>query len=386
VIFTDLRFIAIFVLCWISFFAVRRDVRPHVLWLWGAVFYWVYAAPFVLLVVLLTVATLVARSRLTTGLVCATIVVALGYFKWLAPAGLLSVDPLAGATAVLVPLGFSFLAFELLHVLLDRRRGRLQHVGAGDLFAFAFFFPSRAAGPIKRYTPFAATVAEAGATLEDIHVGIVRVAVGLFKKLVLADFLALMVAEQTAVDSLVRAWSIVLAFSLQVYLDFSAYSDCAIGFSRMLGIRLPENFNWPYLAASINEFWNRWHISLSTWVRDYVFVPTGSGLFKTRLRQRPAAIAVISYLLTFLTVGLWHGLALNFIVWGIYHGALLALYHVYKAALPRHVAESAWYRSIPAHWASVAATFLLVTIGWVPFMTDWKTAKRLLVLMFGGHA
>src|SRR5688500_1571199 len=125
--------------------------------------------------------------------------------------------------------------------------------------------------------------------------------------------LALTVAESAYVRSTPHAWIVLLAFALQIYLDFSAYSDIAIGFARTLGIRLPENFHWPYLARNVRDFWDRWHVSLSHWMRDYVFLPVGSALFRTRLRRRPAAIAAISYLTTFLSIGAWHGLTAGYL-------------------------------------------------------------------------
>jgi alginate O-acetyltransferase complex protein AlgI len=159
----------------------------------------------------------------------------------------------------------------------------------------------------------------------------------------------------------------------------------AIGASRMLGFAVPENFNWPYLSPSIQEFWNRWHMSLSGWARDYVFTPAGRRLFKTRLKTSPTAIAALSYFATFLVIGAWHGLTPNFLVWGAYQGLLLTAYYVYRAYIPAGVARSGWFQSRLAGAASVALTFMAVTIGWVPFMTDLPRATTLLRLMFGGH-
>jgi alginate O-acetyltransferase complex protein AlgI len=206
---------------------------------------------------------------------------------------------------------------------------------------------------------------------------------GLAKKYILADVLALRVAEAAASYSSKHAWSVVFAYSLQIYFDFSAYSDIAIGFARILGIRLPENFNWPYLARNIREFWDRWHITLSHWVRDYVFTPVGRRLFKTKLRPWPAVIASISYLVTFLVVGAWHGLTAGFLIWGAYHGVLLSAYHLVRLKTPVVISDSGWYRSRFTRVASTAFTFLFVTIGWVPFMLPMAEAKKLLALMFG---
>ena len=170
----------------------------------------------------------------------------------------------------------------------------------------------------------------------------------------------------------------------QILFDFSAYSDLAIGFARLLGIRVPENFSYPYLASNIREFWNRWHITLSQWVRDYLFVPTGRWLFSTPLRPYPAAIAAVSYLVTFLVVGAWHGLTAAFLAWGLYHGALLAAHHVIQARMPMVIASSTWYRSWIGTAIGCVVTFLCVTIGWIPFITDLDRTGQLLRLMLLG--
>ena len=279
--------------------------------------------------------------------------------------------------------GFSYLAFELLHVVIERRRGRIQDLAPSDLLAFAFFAPARVAGPIKRYPEFSAAVHAAELSSANLYHGLLRVLVGLAKKLLVADVLALTVAESSYVSSPGRAWTIVLAFSLQVYFDFSAYSDIAIGFARLLGIELPENFRRPYFASNIREFWDRWHITLSHWVRDYVFAPTAGALFRTRLRRRPAAIAVVSYLLAFLAVGAWHGATPAFLVWGLYHGVLLALFHLARLKTPAWIADHRLYRSRLAQGLAGALTFGCVTLGWVPFMLPLREAQKLLALMFG---
>jgi alginate O-acetyltransferase complex protein AlgI len=246
------------------------------------------------------------------------------------------------------------------------------------------FMPCRIAGPIRRFPDFTAAVARAEVSGADVYAGVIRILIGLAKKLVIADTLALTGAELTYVSQASHAWTIVLAYTFRIYFDFSAYSDLAIGFSRLLGIAVPENFSYPYLAPNIREFWNRWHITLSHWVRDYVFVPTGRVLFGTVLRPWPGLIATASYLVTFLVVGAWHVLTDAFLVWGAYHGALLSAHHVIRAKMPAAISDHPWYRSRPAHAASVAVTFLFVAVGWVPFMTDLATARRLLLLMFFG--
>jgi len=149
-----------------------------------------------------------------------------------------------------------------------------------------------------------------------------------------------------------------------------------------MGIRIPENFRAPYLSSNIQEFWNRWHISLSSWVRDYVFMEVGQPLFKTRLKSRPRVIAAACYMTTFIVVGAWHGLTPNFLLWGLYHGLLLTAYHLYKVWIPIAVARSPLYSSRGATWAGMGLTFFLVTVGWVLFMVDLPSGFGLLRLMF----
>ncbi len=381
-IFTDLRFLVLFAACWGCFFTLPRSWRPSVLAFWGAVFYLTYAGTF-LAAVLVLVGLVHSSGRRPLAWAAGTTTIALlAYFKLT-----LRVSPLpatdTGPAAILIPLGFSYLAFELLHVVIERHRGRIQDPRLADLLAFAFFAPARIAGPIKRLPEFTAAVQAATLSSANVYAGVLRVLIGLAKKLLVADVLALTVAESSYVSTTRHAWTIVLAFSLQIYFDFSAYSDIAIGFARLMGIELPENFRWAYLASNIRDFWNRWHITLSHWVRDYVFMPTASAFFKTRLRRWPPAIAAISYLLAFLIVGAWHGATGAFLVWGLYHGILLALFHFVRLKTPVWIADHPLYRSPVAKGLAVAVTFACVTLGWVPFMLPLKEAQRLLGIMFG---
>lgn len=366
-IFTDLRFVALFLGCWITFFVVPRNWRAAALTLWGAAFYAIYAGWFFPVVVGLVILAFFSGWRVVAWIAGLATVALLVYYK----------------TSLIVPLGFSYLAFELLHVVMERRRGRIQELSFVDLCAFIFFAPARIAGPIKRYPAFVAAMRDAEPTSANVYAGLLRILLGLTKKFFLADVLALTVAEQAYVSSAKHAWIIVFAFSLQIFFDFSAYSDIAIGLGRTLGIVLPENFRWPYFAKNIREFWDRWHITLSHWVRDYVFTPLGRTLFKTPLRRAPVVIAVISYLVTFAVVGAWHGLTPAFLLWGGYHGALLSLYHVVRMKTPARLADQPWYDGRVVRALSVAITFVCVTIGWVPFMLPLPKAEKMLALMFG---
>ncbi len=380
---TEVRFVVLVACSWLSFFLLPRRLRPHLLALSGLVFYGIYASPFLPLVVAVVLATHVL-SRGSAGGVAATGIALLLVYLKLGPDtfGPTSIGVAVPLATPLLPLGFSFLALELMHFAIERRRNRIAVGSLVDLMAFAFFFPCRVAGPIKRYPDFMGAVGVAEASLENLYRGLVRVLIGLFKKVALADVIGLTVAEVTYADTAAHAWKIIIAYALQIYLDFSAYSDIAIGLSRMFGITVPENFRWPYLSPNIRDFWIRWHISLSSLVRDYVFLPVGRSLFNTPLRAHPTLIATISYLGAFVIVGAWHGLMWNFLVWGAYHGCLLTGYYVYTSRMPAGLATSALYRSRLADLAAGLVTFFLVAVGWVPFMTDLPRALGLLRLMF----
>jgi alginate O-acetyltransferase complex protein AlgI len=371
-IFTDLRFLFLFACCWLSFFAVPPARRGMVLAAWGTVFYVAYAGAWAVLVIALVIGAAFSNRKGVAWLAGAAVCGLLAFFK------------IAGNAGFIIPLGFSYLSFELLHVIIERRRGRIASITLHDLLAYALVLPCRIAGPIRRFPDFTAAVGRAQATPENVYAGLLRILIGLGKKLVIADTLALTGAELGNVTGRSHAWTVVLAYTFRIYFDFSAYSDLAIGFSRLLGITVPENFSYPYLAVNIREFWNRWHITLSHWVRDYIFVPTGRTLFGTFLRPWPGLIATVSYLVTFLVVGAWHGVTGAFLAWGAYHGLLLSAHHVIRTNIPPSISDRGWYRSRLASAISVAVTFVLVAVGWVPFMTDLATARRLLIVMFLG--
>lgn len=380
-IFTELRFVLLVAVCWVSFFGVQRRHRPHVLTFWGVVFYLVFAGRYLPLVVGMLFGVHVLTRRRLSWVALAGVAIVLAYFKF----GVLSsgVTPMGVSGAeVLIPLGLSFLAFELIQFTIESRRGRVGQTSLVELAAFAFYFPCRIAGPIKRFSAFKTSIEQAEASIDNIYAGVLRILMGLFKKVVIADVLALTVAELSYASTPGHVWRVVIAYSLQIFFDFSAYSDIAIGVSRVLGIAVPENFRWPYLSPNIQEFWNRWHISLSSWIRDFVFLPMGHALFRTRLRRGPALVATISYLVSFLVIGAWHGLLANYLVWGAYHGLLLAAFHVVRASLPDAIIDSRLYSSSIVKPVWTVVTFVFVTVGWVPFMTNLDNAWRLLQIMF----
>jgi alginate O-acetyltransferase complex protein AlgI len=276
------------------------------------------------------------------------------------------------------PLAISFFAFEFIHYLMEVSAGGPSIKDPLRFCLFSIFWPSIVAGPVKRYRDFlpALGVGVRSVDSQDVAVGIVRVARGIVKKFA-ADTLTAWVTHYgphfSELDILWR-WYFVAAISLRILWDFSGYSDMAIGFARMYGIRLPENFNWPYLATSIVSFWHRWHISLSTWIRDYIYIRLGGSRCGT-------ARKIANGLLAFGICGLWHGAGWNFLFWGIYHGVGLAVASNYRTLL----GESGEFvaKKLETHrqigWVM---TMLFVGVGWLFFFYPMPEAFKMLRLLF----
>ena len=289
-------------------------------------------------------------------------------------------DRLASAfLPITPPLAVSFFVFEFVHYLYDVNKGSPSIRNPAHFCAFTFFFPSLVAGPIKRYQPFLASLRSGlvAVTVDDVKLGVMRVALGLFKKVAIADNVTEGLRfwqPKYAPLTLPSRWEVLFPIGIRILFAFRGYSDIAIGLGRMMGVSLPENFRWPYLATSVTEFWHRWHISLSTWVRDYVYIPLGGG-------RSGLARKVVNGFVAFALVGLWHGPAWNFAFWGLYHGAGLAISSNYEAALGRPgLALAAFFaRFPPVGWA---LTLVFVLIGWLfffyPFAEAWQMLKLLL--------
>jgi alginate O-acetyltransferase complex protein AlgI len=281
------------------------------------------------------------------------------------------------------PLALSFFAFEFVHYLYDVSHGAPPLRHPARFTAFTLYFPSLVAGPIKRYQPFLASL-QAGLTRvrpDDVKLGLLRVATGCVKKIVIADNLTAAIdfwLPQFAELPLAGRWAVLGLIGLRILTDFSGYSDIAIGLGLMMGIRLPENFNWPYLATNLPDFWHRWHISLSTWIRDYVYIPLGGN-------RHGAARRALYALAAFALCGLWHGAAWNFVLWGVYHGAGLAIGANYAAVLGRPGRGlAAIFARFPVFaWA---LTMLFVFLGWLLFFHPLPDALRLGRLLFGFSA
>jgi alginate O-acetyltransferase complex protein AlgI len=297
----------------------------------------------------------------------------LGVFKyWNFVTGLVTApvghNPIAWRSAFL-PLGVSFFTFEFIHYAVDRYYGRVERGTLGEYLAFIFFFPTLVAGPIKRFQYFGPGVRQPTADWPlDWNRGVTRILVGLAKKFAVADMLTSLTDHLNRRDiasasrSALLLW--IFAYAWKIYFDFSAYSDIAIGSARLFGIRIPENFDWPYARTNITEFWRRWHRSLWRWLVDYVFIPLG-GSRGTRSRVYANVLSVM------LISGVWHGAGLNFIAWGAWHGTLLV---IHRAWTDWRAGRSAEEPTLAGRIAAWGLTFSAVTLGWALFAMDLPTA------------
>jgi alginate O-acetyltransferase complex protein AlgI len=339
--------------------------------------------PVILLGILTYVCGRIGGHTMTTLGIAASVLtlVFYKYLVFLAESGIGLVLPELGKSTALAvrgwlpemaPLGISFFVFEFVHYLFEVRKGQVAIRSPMSFALFGLFWPSLVAGPIKRYQQFLPSLGKGLSRVAsaDVAIGILRVAFGVLKKFV-ADYLGQIIhywQDHFAELSLGWRWGLLIAIALRILFDFSGYSDMAIGFAQMMGVRLPENFRWPYLATSPTEFWSRWHISLSTWIRDYVYIPLGGG------RRGPLRRGV-NALVAFALCGLWHGAAWNFALWGIYHGlGLIASLGIERCAdrfpvLERNMA----IRSVGAivGWSS---TMVFVMMGWLLFFYPLSTA------------
>ena len=272
-----------------------------------------------------------------------------------------------------LPIGISFVTFHALSYLIDIKRGTsTEQKDPLDVLLYLSLFPQLIAGPIIRYNQIADQIRSRTMSVDNVYLGLRRFTFGLVKKMlianqlgVIADQIFAMRAEQLTPS---LAWLGASTYTLQLYFDFSGYSCMAIGLARMFGFHFPENFNYPYISRSIQEFWRRWHISLSSWFRDYLYIPLG-GSRKGSLRT------YCNLVLVFFLCGLWHGASWNFVVWGLFHGFFLV---VERAGL------AAW---LGKTWRPVSHlyTILVFMIGWVFFRSpDLPHALHFVATLFGG--
>ncbi|OGG51455.1 hypothetical protein A2704_04620 [Candidatus Kaiserbacteria bacterium RIFCSPHIGHO2_01_FULL_54_36b] len=304
----------------------------------------------------------------------------LGFFKYAgfflgnvgAAASALGLSFTAPMLSIILPLGISFSTFQAISYLVDVYRKTIPPERNPLRFlCYATLFPNMASGPILRYREIAPDLDQIGspAIPAAIHRGVMLLIIGLAKKVIIADQLA------ETVDSLwgspemltaAGAWLATIGYGLQLYFDFSGYSDMAVGIGSLFGLTIPQNFNSPYKALSPSDFWRRWHMTLGTWIKDYLYIPLGGS-------RRGLPRTATNLVLIMTAIGLWHGAAWTFVVWGAYHGALLAGYHLTKR----------WYDRLPA-LVRRAGTFALISIGWIPFRSESLAATKLMLAKLAG--
>lgn len=286
--------------------------------------------------------------------------------------------------------GFSYVAFRLMAVLLDYRQGRLLAFTLPEFVTYTLFFPALTAGPIDHASRFIEELRQnKPLDAATVVVGGGRVAVGLFKKFVIADSLArisLTPALITLTDSRAGLWLWVYVYSFYIFFDFSGYSDIAIGLGRLYGITLPENFDRPYLQRNLQQFWQRWHMTLSGWFRTYYFLPLSRWCIR---RRWPTYLTLfVALLSTFLLIGLWHGLTVNFALWGLWHGVGLFAHRWlvdHTRGWYRWVRQRRWLRSM-VHIGGIGLTFHYVVLGWVFFaLPTTADSVDLLLRLLGGR-
>jgi len=391
VVFSSLSFLTLFLpLTILLYFAVPRRFRNLLLFLASLIFY-AWGEPVYIVLMLfssvvdyshgLLMEKFDGRPGVRRALLISSVAInlsLLGFFKY---AGLV-VSTLNAALSlsipvpsVALPVGISFYTFQTMSYSIDvyRRNCPAQR----DPIAFGCYvtmFPQLIAGPIVRYVDVMREINDRRETFEGFFLGIRRFLVGLAKKLILANGVGMLwdsVSAQPAASlSALSAWLGVLAYAFQIYFDFSGYSDMAIGMGRMFGFQFPENFRYPYVSRSVSDFWRRWHITLSTWFREYLYIPLGGN--RVSVPRNIFNLAVV-----WMATGLWHGASWNFLLWGAYFGAvLIAEKFLYGKALSRAPGFVGW-----------AYTALVVLVGWVFFaLDDLGRGAAYLGAMFGGGA
>jgi alginate O-acetyltransferase complex protein AlgI len=287
-------------------------------------------------------------------------------------------------------LGFSYIAFRLIHTLRDRQTGKLPEVGLQEFIIYVLFFPTVTAGPIDRLERFLKDLnAPLNLHAEDFILSGQRLASGLFKKFVLADSLALLSLNPLNASQMSSpgwTWVMLYAYSLQIFFDFSGYTDIAIGLGILLGIKLPENFKRPYLQSNLTLFWNNWHITLTQWFRAYFFNPVTRALRKSKLAIPPTLIMLTTQLATMLLIGLWHGITWNFVFWGLWHGIGLFTQNRWSEWVRPRLAFLGQrpYLQKFSLAAGTILTFHYVALGWVWFaLPNPALSVGVLLRLFG---
>lgn len=363
------RFLPLFLIC---YFAVPQRMKNFILLLGSLVFY-AWGEPVYIVLLLFSTLSDYIHGRLIehfSGLPLAKVLLGtslllnlsmLGFYKY-ADFLIQTVNGLTGTRIPLfhlpLPIGISFYTFQTMAYIVDVYRGEVK--AQRNLLDFAVFvtmFPKLIAGPIVRYSQVEPNLHNRPADPLQISYGAKRFVTGLAKKIILADNLGLLWAEISAMNygelSVLTAWIGIVAFAFQIYFDFSGYSDMAIGLGAVLGFRLPENFNYPYLSASVTEFWRRWHMTLSTWFREYVYIPLGGN-------RKGVAVQLVNILTVWVLTGIWHRADWTFLLWGLWFALFLILEKLFLKKV---------LNSLPGLFGWLY-TMAVVLVSWVLFSLD----------------
>ncbi len=375
------RFLPLFFLL---YYLVPERMKNLILFLWSLIFYAWGEPVYVLLMLFSTVVDyvhgrLLERLRGKRGaklVLLSSVVINLGVLCFFKYADFLigSVNAVLGTKVPLLslglPIGISFYTFQTMSYTIDVYRGQAKvQRNLLDFGVYVAMFPQLIAGPIVKYRDVEKSMHHRSITLPDVSEGLKRFCMGLGKKVLLANNIGELWAFVSAMDlrriSMLTAWLGIVAFGFQIYFDFSGYSDMAIGLGRMLGFRFPENFNYPYISASVTEFWRRWHISLGSWFREYVYFPLGGS-------RRGLPKQLLNILVVWMLTGIWHGAGWNFLLWGLWFAFALMLEKLFLGRL------LAW---LPKG-IGILYTLLVALAGWVLFALEtpagiWSYVKAM---------
>lgn len=384
-VFSSLTFLLLFLPAMLAVYFACRSIRfKNVVLLIGSLLFYAWGEPVFVLVMAFVTFTVYAGTLAFSAaktntvkhalfvLTLVTSLAALVYFKYSAFFAN-QVLRLFGSSAAMqaprLPIGISFFTFQAISYAIDAYRGNVRvQKNYAYLLLYVSCFPQLIAGPIVQYADIEYELTQRHTTLDDFSGGMRRFAIGLCKKVLVANILGEMLsALPEAGVSVSAAWLTSAVFALQIYFDFSAYSDMAIGLGRVLGFRYQENFRYPYIARSVSEFWRRWHISLGQFFREYVYFPMG-GSRKGKHRT------TFNLLFVWSLTGLWHGASWNFVLWGLYYGILIALEHgMFKYTV----------KKIPKP-IGILLTLIAVLFGWALFyQTDLADCARQILSMLG---
>jgi len=376
-VFSSVTFLCYFLPIFLAiYYAVPKNFKNYVLLAFSIFFYSWGAPTFVFLLMASTIIDfyLVGKMHLASGkpkkkFLIASLILNLGllaYFKYanffvenLNEALIrFGIGEFAWAD-VLLPIGISFYTFQTLTYSIDVYKGTHAPLKKlSDYLLYIMMFPQMIAGPIIRYNSIAKQITDREAKYEDRLMGFYRFVIGLSKKVLIANILAekadrIMGGTDFLALDTGTAWIGLLAYTFQIYFDFSGYSDMAIGIGRMLGFKFPENFDNPYTSASISEFWRRWHITLGRWMKDYLYIPLGGNRVSSRRM-------FFNLWIVFLLSGLWHGASWNFILWGVFHGSFLVLDRLFLLKVYEAIGKP----------LSILITFFIVVLSWVVFRIE----------------